>query len=99
MVFLPMPAYGFLKLLNIDSGYTLIVSTLIFFKHRAQCQLARHFKREQWCAGGDSLRTTQAPFSCAQNQGFSCATCHFKMGIFSTWHILNFLEIQVEGDI
>lgn len=34
MVFLPMPAYGLFKLLlNIDSGYTLIVLTLIsFFK-------------------------------------------------------------------
>lgn len=99
MVFLPMPAYGFFKLLNIDSGYTLIISTLIFFSHRERCQLARLSNREEQCVGGDPWHITQTPVSCAQSQTFSCANCHFKIHIFSTWGILNFLEIHVEGGI
>lgn len=34
MVFLPMPAYRLSKLLNIDSGCTLIISTFLFINQR-----------------------------------------------------------------
>lgn len=43
MVFFPMSVYGLLKcLLNINSGYTLIISNVIFFfllNQREQCHL------------------------------------------------------------
>lgn len=95
MVFLPMPAYGLFKLLlNIDSGYTLIISTLWFlFFNQGLVSPCCHSRQEKPCMWDDFLHMARISFSCTQNWDFCFCkqsfenTNHFYLGYFrSSWN-------------
>lgn len=83
MVFFPMLVYGLLKcLLNINSGYTLIVSNVILFSFKSKRTVSSYnSKQENWCCEM-TLHITKTSFSCT-HRIFTCAN-HFYMEYFQS---------------